>query len=180
MRASTTGLWCGGLALLIAAAGPCNSAAAGDEGTVKAFAAWTARGATFQTGVHEATFVGSLAGPIFVETDKGMVNSGRLSCPAIVDIGLDDGKERGEGRCTITARDGAQIYAEITCTGVFMIGCHGDLKLTGGTERFAGITGTGKAMIRSDLQRFVPVSEGAAAQDGTGSLILTGLHYKIP
>ncbi len=62
-----------------------------------------------------------------------------------------------------------------------MVGCNGELKFTGGTERFAGISGEGKLTIRSDLQQFVKDAGGDSFQeDATGSLNLTGLHYKIP
>jgi hypothetical protein len=180
MKSSAMGSWCGGLALIAIAAGLCNPAAAGEESTLKGFSAWSTRGVAFQTGPHEATFVGALVGPIFAETDNGFIKSGQLTCPTIVQIGLEDGKELGQGRCTITAQDGALMFAQITCSGVFMVGCEGTLTLTGGMGRFSGISGSGKVTIRSDLQRFVPVSEGTAAQDGTGSLSFWELHYKIP
>jgi hypothetical protein len=176
MKALAIGLLCAGLALI----GLCPPAAAADEPSIKAVAAWTARGVTFQTGPHAATFVGALAGPIFVETEKGLVHSAQMMCPAMVEIGLDDGKEHGQGRCTFTATDGAVVYAELNCTGVYMVGCSGTLKLIGGTDRFAGITGSGKAVIRSDLQKFVAVADKAAAAEGTGSMFISALKYTLP
>jgi hypothetical protein len=180
MALSAMRRWCGGLAMLLLAARPSGPALADEEATVKAFAAWQGEGRTLQTGPHEATFVGSLVGPMFVETENGILKSGRLACPAIVEIGLEDSTQRGQGRCTITAQDGARIYAEITCSGIFLIGCRGDLKLTGGTERFAGISGGGKVTIRSDLRQFTSSSDDEVETDATGSLSLLDLHYKIP
>jgi len=174
------GCCCFVVAMLATLAAPSGVAVAGEEATVKAFAAWIGNGRTFQTGVKEATFIGDFAGPMFVETEQGIVKAGRLLCPAIVEIGLDDGKQRGDGRCTITASDGARIYAEITCTGVHMVGCDGELKITGGTDRFAGITGGGKVTIRSDLRQIGSSLEGSAKEEGSGSLSLPELHYKIP
>jgi len=180
MKAAVIGWCCRVIGMLAVLAGSCGLANAGEEATVKAFAAWMGDGRTFQTGPKEATFIGDFAGPMFVETPQGMVKTGRLLCPAIVEIGLDDGKQRGEGRCTITAPDGARIFAEITCTGVHMVGCDGELKITGGTDRFAGITGGGKVTIRSDLRQIGSSLEGSAKEEGSGSLSLPELHYKIP
>ena len=181
MNGSKIALWLAGAALTLLAAGRWMPAQAGEDATItRALSVWVAQGSTFKTGAQEATFVGSLAGPIFVDTEKGLVESGRMICPTIVEIGLDDGKQQARGRCTITARDGALLFAEISCAGVFMVGCKGDIKFTGGTERFDKITGGGKALIRSDVVRFVPVGEHVAAGDGTGILVLTGIHYKMP
>lgn len=180
MNASAIARWRDGIAVLAIIVGSYGPAAASEEATVKAFSAWLGDGRTFQTGPKQATFIGDFAGPMFVETAQGIVKTGRLLCPAIVEIGLDDGKQRGEGRCTITASDGARIYAEITCTGVYMTGCNGDLKITGGSDRFAGITGGGKVMIRSDLRQIGATSEGSVKEDASGSLSLPELHYKIP
>ncbi len=179
MRALTVAV-CGGMAMLMAAAAPARPAAAGEEATVKVFAVWQGQGHTFQTGPHEATFVGSLIGPMYVETEKGPVKSGLMTCPAILEIGLEDGKQQGQGRCTITDKDGAQMYAEIACTGVYLVGCDGDLKLTGGTRRFAGISGGGKVIVRSDSRQIAAVSDSAAKEEGTGSLSVPELHYKLP
>ena len=180
MGASARERSCGAIAVLAFVVGSCGPATAGEEATVKVFSAWLGDGRTFQTGPKEATFIGDLAGPMFVETEQGIVKAGRLLCPAIVEIGLDDGKQRGEGRCTVTAPDGERIYAEITCTGVYMIGCNGELKLTGGTGRFSGVSGGGKVTIRSDLRLIGASSEGSVKEDASGSLILQELHYKIP
>lgn len=180
MKASAIGCCCRVMVMFAALAGSCGAAVAGEEATVKAFAAWIGDGRTFQTGPKEATFIGDFAGPMFVETEQGIIQSGRLLCPAIVEIGLDDGKQRAEGRCTITASDGARIYAEITCTGVHMVGCNGELKLTGGTDRFSGISGGGKVTIRSDQRQIGSVVEGSVKEQGSGSLSLPELHYKIP
>lgn len=179
MRKSIAGC-CGGLAMAVLAAVPCQTASAGEEATVKAFSAWQGQGRTFRTGVGEATFVGALLGRIYVETEKGPIDSGLISCPAVVDIGLEDASQRAQGRCTITAKDGAQIYAELTCTGVYLVGCTGDIKLTGGTQRFAGITGGGKATIRTDVRQITVRLDGVEKEEGTGILYLQELHYKLP
>jgi hypothetical protein len=175
-----TARFCGGLAILVAAFGLCQPVEAAEEGTITVFSAWEGQGNTYQTGPKEATFVGVITGRMYVETDKGPVESGTMICPATVKIGLEDGKQRGSAGCTITAKDGAQIYAEVTCTGVFLVGCTGDFKLTGGSARFEGISGGGKAIIRSSFREITPVTKGATKDVGSGILYLKDLAYKIP
>ncbi len=169
-----------GLAALVIAVGLCQPAAAGEEATIKAFAQWQGQGHTFQTGGHEAMFVGALVGRMYVETENGPLQSGLMSCPVTVEIGLEDGKQHGEGRCSIAGKDGAQVYAKIACTGVYLVGCNGDLTLTGGTGRFAGITGGGKVLIRSDARQISAVSDSMTKDEGTGILYLSELHYTLP
>jgi hypothetical protein len=52
------------------------SAQAAEEGTLKAFAAWQGDGQTVQTGTNEATFVGTITGTVYVDTDKGPIDGG--------------------------------------------------------------------------------------------------------
>jgi hypothetical protein len=171
---------CSGLAVMVVAVGLCRPAPAAEEATVKVFSAWEGQGDTFQTGPKEATFVGVLTGRMYAETEKGPIESGVMICPATVKIGLADGKQKGAGGCTITAKDGAQIFSEIACAGVYLLGCNGDFKLTGGTGRFEGISGGGKVIIRSSFQKITSVSKGAVKDEGTGILYIRELHYKIP
>ncbi len=155
-------------------------ASADQEQTIKAFAAWQGRGQMYETGPHHATFVGSFSGMIFVETDKGPLDAGFMTCPAIVDVDLSSGKQEGKGRCTISAKDGARAYAEIACKGVHLVGCDGDFTFTGGTDRFAGISGGGPITIRSGLQEFA-MGGGNTVQESAGGIIIwPKLTYKLP
>lgn len=155
-------------------------AGAAEEATVKAFVAWQGAGQTMQTGVDEATFIGSISGTVYVETEKGPVASGQIVCPATVRIELATAAQSGSGRCTIVAADGARIFAEFTCTGVHLIGCDGDFTLTGGTGRFAGITGGGRAVLRSSSRTLTAVGGSGVAESGSGILFWPALSYKLP
>ena len=170
--------FCGAAAMLATVAWTSPSAA-GEEATINAFAAWVGQGATFKTGATDLTFVGSLVGSLYIETDKGPVLSGEIVCPATVKI-AEDASQRGTGSCTVTARDGGQVFADLTCTGIFLIGCEGDFKLTGGTQRFSGITGGGPVLIRSDHRSITVVANVGSNDRGTGILYLRGLRYTIP
>ena len=171
---------CGALAMALLAVGLCQFAAAAEEATVKVFSVWQGVGNTFTTGPKQATFVGVLTGTMYTDTEKGPVQSGTMVCPGVMTIGLEDASQRGQGRCTITAKDGAVIYAEIDCTGVYLVGCTGDLKLTGGTGRFAGISGGGRVTIRSELRTTTAVSADVTKDQGSGILFVPELHYKLP
>jgi hypothetical protein len=155
------------------------SARAQDEQSIKAFAALQGRGQIFETGPDRATFVGSFTGMIFVETDKGPLDAGYMVCPAILDVNIKDGTQEGKGRCTISAKDGSRAYADISCKGVHMVGCNGDFTFTGGTDRFAGLTGGGPITIRSGVQDFA-VGGGNTVQESAGGIIIwPKLTYKL-
>jgi hypothetical protein len=169
-----------GLALAAFLAITTGPAAAEMQQTVKAFAAWQGRGQLYETGPTRATFVGSFSGMVFVETEKGPLDAGFMICPAILDVDLTSGKQEARGRCTIAAKDGARAYAEVSCKGVHLVGCDGDFTFTGGTDRFAGISGGGPVTIRSGLQEFA-LGAGNIVQESAGGIIVwKELTYKLP
>lgn len=155
-------------------------AMADEEQTIKAFAAWQGRGQMYETGVNRATFVGSFSGMVFVETDKGPLDAGFMICPAIVDVNLSDATQEGRGRCTISAKDGSRAYGEIACKGVHLVGCDGDFTFTGGTDRFAGISGGGPITIRSGLQEFAATGGNTVHESAGGIIVWPNLTYKLP
>jgi hypothetical protein len=153
---------------------------AAEEQTVKAFAAWQGRGQMFETGPNRSTFVGSFTGMIYVETEKGPLDAGYMTCPAILDVNITDGTQEGKGRCTIVANDGARAYADLNCKGVHLVGCDGQFTFTGGTDRFKGITGGGPVTIRSGLKDFA-MGHGNIVQESAGGIIVwPKLTYKLP
>ncbi len=169
----------GALALLVLSTFSSRPATA-KEATVKAFSAWQGQGHLFETGPTELTFVGALTGTMYVETERGPLASGQMLCPATVTIRTDDGAQEAKGRCVITAKDGARVFAEISCAGFHLIGCDGDFTLRSGTGRFEGINGKGRLIIRGEFNELNPVSKVAAQEEATGILYLRELHYTIP
>ena len=121
------------------------------EETISAFSVWQAHGAFFVPGLDVTTVSATMIGRLYVNTDKGPVEAGMMSCPATLHIKSADRTQEGSAICAITTKDGAQVFAELNCTGVYMVGCSGEAKITGGTGRFKGATGDGKFTIRSDL-----------------------------
>ena len=147
------------------------ASAAGSEETIKAFAAWQGRGQIFETGPNRSTFVGSFSGMVFVETEKGPLDAGFMVCPAILDVNLSDGTQEGKGRCTITGKDGARVYAELSCKGVHMLGCNGDFKITAATDPFEGVTGGGPGTIPTRMDD-LSGGGGNIIQESAGGIIL--------
>jgi hypothetical protein len=156
-----------------------SGAAAEEEAPIKAFSAWNARGQIFETGEHRMTFVGSFAGIIYVEQAQGPIDAGYMICPTVLDVNTEDGKEQAKGRCTVTAKDGARVYADFSCNGVRMVGCTGDFTFTGGTGRFKDVSGGGPVNIRSSVEDMAAgggnIIEGVAA----GIIVWPKLTYKL-
>ena len=103
--------------------------AAAEEGTVEAFSSWRARGQVYPTGINEVTLVGALSGVLYVKGDDGSLDAGLITCPATVVINTEDGSQTGHGKCVIMTPEAERIYAEFTCSGVYMAGCNGDFTL---------------------------------------------------
>jgi hypothetical protein len=165
------------LALLVAGTGV---AQADFEQTVKAFSAWQGRGQMFQTNEHRSTFVGSFTGMIYIETEKGPLDAGFMVCPAIVDVDDRDGSQVVKGRCTIVAKDGARAFSDVDCTGVHLVGCDGKFTFTGGTDRFAGITGGGPITIRSGINEAAAGPGNIVEESASGIIVWPKLTYKLP
>lgn len=166
------------IALLLAA----GSASAAEEQAMNAFSVWNGEGAVYESGPHSGTFVGAISGMLFVQTEKGPTRGGFMVCPATLEIDLVNATQRGQGKCVITGDDGAKVFADWSCQGVHLIGCDGELKLTGGSGRMTGITGAGLLTVRTTT-RVVSTEatvEGSLAEIGSGILILGDLNYSLP
>ena len=138
-----------------------------------------AQGQVVRTAADEATFVGSFAGTVYVNTESGPVEAGQMVCPAVVRIERATGEQSGNGNCTMTASDGAQLFSELACTGVHLVGCSGEMKLTGGSGRFDGVSGSGRFTLRSSFQD-VELSTSASTQAAHGIIFWPELRYTLP
>lgn len=170
-------------AILIAglAAGLSLSASAGEQQTFNAFSAWTGKGFTVQSGANEKTFVGTIGGRIYVETDKGPIDSGEMICPIKLRINMQSGSQEMNGRCTMAGNDGALLNIDLNCTGVYMVGCKGDSTVTGGgTGRFAGVTGGGPFTIRASQREAAPTSTAIVDQSASGIIFWRDFKYNAP
>ncbi len=156
------------------------SAVAETEETINAIVAWSGKGQSYEVGADRAVFVGTLSGPVYVETDKGPVPAGYATCPVLIDVDTASAAQTAQGRCLIENPDGDQISAEVSCRGVYRVGCDGTLTLTGGTGAFEGISGGGEITIRSERRSIVESGNGTTEEEGFGIMIVEGLTYTLP
>ncbi len=150
-----------------------------EEGTVKILAPWKAKGQVYKVGPKQTQFVGEFGGIMYVENGEGKLDTAIFVCPAVQDVDYKNNKSHANGRCHIVATDG-NIFAQFDCTGV-PGACKGTFKLTGGTDRFEGITGSGEMHVRSALSTFMSnVTSGDVVQEAEGLATWPALKYKIP
>jgi hypothetical protein len=150
-----------------------------EEGTVKVLAPWKAKGQVYKVGPKQTQFVGEFGGIMYVETGEGTLDTAIFVCPAVQDVDHAKKKTQASGRCHIVAPQG-NIYAQFKCSGV-PGACNGKFKLTGGTDRFKGISGAGEMRVRSALSSFMSdVTSGQVVQSAEGLATWPALKYKIP
>jgi hypothetical protein len=169
------------VAAILVAAGLCQPAAAAEEGKITAFAVWQGKGETYPTEVKQGTMIGTVTGTMYVMTEQGPVLSGDMVCPLVMTFNQADSSQTGQARCTITSKDG-QVFSQLSCTGFQYVGCSGDYKITGGTGRFAGITGGGKAVVRGESRSTGSDknASGGISEEARGIIYWKDLEYKIP
>jgi hypothetical protein len=136
-----------------------------------AFAVAVASGTIVKAGEKQVMVVGTLKGPMFVETDEGPVDAGSVVCGASVRIDHGTKRQTGTGVCTFEAQDGATAWGDWECGGYELIGCRGKLTLTGGSGRFEGVTGEGAMVWRPSAHELRKQLDGTTLQNTTGLLI---------
>jgi hypothetical protein len=151
---------------------PATAVLAQDEPQVfNAFAVAVASGTIVKAGEKQVMVIGTLKGPMFVETDEGPVDAGSVVCGASLRFDMDSKHHTGGGACAFSAHDGATAWGEWDCGGYDLVGCRGTLKLTGGTGRLAGISGEGTMVWRPSAHDFRKQLDGTTLQNSTGLLI---------
>lgn len=147
-------------------------ALAHDEPQVfNAFAIAVASGTIVKSGEKQLMVIGTLKGPMFVETDEGPVDAGSVVCGASVRIDQSSARQTGSGACTFVAQDGATAWGDWECAGYELVGCRGKLTLTGGTGRLAGVTGEGSMVWRPSAHDLKKQLDGTTLQNTTGVVI---------
>ena len=168
------------LAALLVAAMPGATLAQSEENEVNAFSVVRGKGTGFRIADKLNTFVGTLEGMFFVEGSEGPVQAGTIICSAAIEMKTEDRSYTGSGRCLITGEEGGQVFAQYTCEGYFLIGCSGTFTLTGGTERFAGVTGGGPVTMRTSVGKLKDKTEVSQSVEVEGIMFWRDLKYKLP
>jgi hypothetical protein len=166
---------------LVAASLWLSTAAQAEEAVgIDAFATWELDGTAVKSGAEEVTLVGSLAGPVFVDSGKGPTYAGDIVCPGTLTIQLVDGSQTGEGVCAFHAKDGAEAYGKWRCAGYHMVGCKGDFAFTGGSGRLEGVTGKSELLIRGELLEAAKAAGSATTQRAVGIILWHDLVATLP
>jgi hypothetical protein len=161
-----------GLAFCLALLAAPTVARAQDEPQVfDAFAIAVATGTIIKSGDKQATVVGTLKGPTFIETGEGPLEGGSVVCGATLVVDLGTARLNASGVCTFTAQDGATAWGRWYCAGYQLVGCRGPVKLTGGTGRMAGVTGEGSMVWRPSAHELNKQLDGTVLQNTTGIVI---------
>jgi hypothetical protein len=167
--------------LAVALLCPVPTPASAEEATVIASGPWKGQGRIARTAPEQGVFWGSLEGVIFVQSGSGPLDNARFVCPALIDVQLITGQQKGEGRCVITTSGGDHVETRWTCAGVHASGCRGQFTFVSGTGKMKGVTGGGEFVVRSALAGItVSKTEDVASESAVGLIFWPALRYKTP
>ena len=148
--------------------------------TVSAVIPWQGQGQIFPVGTDQLRFLGAIEGIMYIETVEGPLNEAFVQCPIVQNIDVSSEITSASGNCTIVVSTEDTVFAELTCRGMQGY-CSGEFKLTGGTGRYSGISGSGMMTVRSPVHALArDLSDGAVLQIAAGILQLPELTITLP
>lgn len=136
-----------------------------------AFSVAVANGTIVRSAEKQLMLAGTLAGPMFVETDEGPVAAGKVTCAASVHLDLTNAHQDGSGACTFVGETGDTAWGDWQCAGYELVGCRGTFKLHGGTGRMAGASGEGTMIWRPSARELKSQLDGTALLNVNGIVI---------
>jgi hypothetical protein len=150
------------------------------ENTVQAMASWQGSGEVFVVAPDKLMLLVSFTGIMYLQEKSGALDDVVMVCPAVQTLDTKSKHAEATGHCTFAAAGGELIYSTWKCAGVQGV-CEGELTLTGGTGKFAGITGGGKMAVRAALsQTALSLSSGGVVKGAAGLAVWPALKYTIP
>lgn len=151
-----------------------------ESSTISAVIPWQGQGQIFPIGTDKLRFLGAIEGIMYVETPEGPLNEAFVQCPIVQDIDVTSETTSVTGNCTIVVSTEDAVFAELTCVGMRGY-CTGEFKLTGGTGRFSGISGSSRMTVRSPVHALArDLSDGTVLQIAAGILQLPELTIELP
>ena len=152
----------------------------GETNTISAIIPWQGQGQIFPVAIGKLRFLGVIEGIMYVETAEGAMNEAFVRCPIVQDIDASDRSTSTSGNCVIIASPDNTVFAEITCEGIAGL-CKGEFRLTGGTGRFAGVSGSGKMTVRSPVHALAAdLTDGTLIHAAAGLLQMPALEVNLP
>ena len=117
---------------------------------------------------------------MYIESAEGAMDEAFVECPIVQSIDLSNQSITSTGNCTIVVSTEDAVFAELVCEGVKGF-CLGEFKLTGGTGRFSGISGSGEMTVRSPMHALVAdLSDGTVLNVASGILQIPALTFTLP
>jgi hypothetical protein len=154
--------------------------ARGEERTVQAMAPWQGSGQVFVVAPEKLMILATLTGIMYLQGTQGAFDGVVMRCPAVQTLDTKAKRTDTSGHCTLTDAGEDVIYSAWKCTGV-QGACEGEFTLTGGTGKFAGITGGGKLVMRAALdETAASLSSGGVVRAAAALAIWPELKYTIP
>jgi len=151
-----------------------------DTRTVSAVIPWQGQGEVFPIGIDKLRFLGSIEGIMYIESAEGAMDEAFVECPIVQSIDVSSQSISSSGNCTIVVSTEDAVFAELICEGVKGF-CLGEFKLTGGTGRFSGISGSGEMTVRSPMHALVAdLSDGTVLNIASGILQIPELTFTLP
>ena len=151
-----------------------------DTNTISAVVPFQGQGQIFPIGVGKFRLLGAVEGIMYVETAEGAMNEALVRCPITQELDAATGTAAVSGNCTIIVSKEDAVFAELSCDGKAGL-CNGTFTLTGGTGRFAGISGSGKMVVRAPVQALAKnMSDGSIYKLAAGIMQLPALKITLP
>ncbi len=151
-----------------------------ESSTISAVIPWQGQGQIFPVDIGKLRFLGALEGIMYVESAEGDMNEAFVRCPIVQDIDAADRSTSATGNCEIIVSTEDTVFAEITCEGIAGL-CSGVFKLTGGTGRFAGVSGSGQMTVRSPIHALAAnLTDGTLIHAAAGILQIPKLTVNLP
>jgi hypothetical protein len=148
--------------------------------TVSAVIPWQGTGEIEATGADKLRFQGTIEGVMYLETVEGPLNEAFVKCQIVQELDVATESTSVTGNCTIVVTTEDSVAAELSCRGMQGY-CIGEFKITGGTGRYVGISGSSKMIARSPVDTLAQtLSEGAELQISVGILQLPELKITQP
>jgi hypothetical protein len=154
--------------------------ARGEEMTVQAMAPWQGSGEVFEVAPEKLMILGSFTGIMYLQSKQGALDAVVMVCPAVQTLDTQSQRAEASGHCTLSDDDDDVVYSTWKCTGE-QGACEGEFTLTGGTGKFAGITGGGKLIVRAALHETAAgLSSGGVVRAAAGLAVWPELKYTLP
>jgi hypothetical protein len=168
-----------GVAISTLLANTAFAAPAAKHRTLDAFSVWQSEAQVVPISTSLAVVAGTVGGPLYIETDDGPMDSGDVACPVTIELNLTTGHQVGQGYCTFTAYDGAKSFGSWRCEGTLGDGCDGGFNITGGTGRFAAITGKSDISFFASRHDLRETEQTTVADKAGGITIWPGLNLTL-